>query len=204
MPTGYTAALYEGEPQTFEQFALTCARNFGALIEMRDSGLDAEIPDAFEPSPYHAEQLRKATARLAELEAMSVIDCAHSARLAFEGWQKAQADRKADDTGRIERYQAMLAQVLQWTPPTDEHTGLRDFMVQQLEESIRFDAPLRDGWDPAPPKEGIAWRESQIAKALRDISYNAEQLAADRERATERTAWLRELRRSLHRESVSA
>lgn len=36
MPTGYTSPLYEGKEISFEQFALRCARNFGALVMMRD------------------------------------------------------------------------------------------------------------------------------------------------------------------------
>jgi hypothetical protein len=35
MPTGYTEKLME-KGQTFQQFALLCARNFGALVMMRD------------------------------------------------------------------------------------------------------------------------------------------------------------------------
>jgi hypothetical protein len=34
MPTGYTAKIYNGVPQTFEEFALDCARTFGALITL--------------------------------------------------------------------------------------------------------------------------------------------------------------------------
>ena len=34
MPTGYTAALYEGKNQTFKEFATQCARAFGACIDM--------------------------------------------------------------------------------------------------------------------------------------------------------------------------
>ena len=45
MPTGYTAGILEGE--TFEQYALQCAKAFGALVMMRDEPSDAPIPDQF-------------------------------------------------------------------------------------------------------------------------------------------------------------
>jgi hypothetical protein len=32
MPTGYTAAIYEGKKVSGKDFLLTCARAFGALI----------------------------------------------------------------------------------------------------------------------------------------------------------------------------
>jgi len=44
MPTGYTAEIYEGEKEvTFEKFALTCARAFGACITIRDEPMSASI-----------------------------------------------------------------------------------------------------------------------------------------------------------------
>lgn len=45
MPTGYTAAIKYGI--TFKEFALDCARNFGACISMRDEPRETPIPDEF-------------------------------------------------------------------------------------------------------------------------------------------------------------
>jgi hypothetical protein len=56
MPTGYTAKLME-EGQSFPEFAMRCARNFGALIMMRDESLDVPIPEQFEPSDYYRKKL---------------------------------------------------------------------------------------------------------------------------------------------------
>jgi len=36
MPSGYTSDLYEGKNISFTQFALQCARAFGAAIDQRD------------------------------------------------------------------------------------------------------------------------------------------------------------------------
>ena len=55
MPTGYTAYVQEGA--TFEEFVWRCARNFGALVTMRDEPTDVPVPDAFTPSKYHLEQI---------------------------------------------------------------------------------------------------------------------------------------------------
>jgi hypothetical protein len=53
MPTGYTAPIADG--MTFEQFALGCARAFGALVTMRDEPSDAPIPERLEPdTPFVA------------------------------------------------------------------------------------------------------------------------------------------------------
>jgi hypothetical protein len=59
MPTGYTAKLYDGD-QKFQDFAMECARAFGALIEMRDEPMNAKIPETFEPSEHHVNGLERA------------------------------------------------------------------------------------------------------------------------------------------------
>ncbi len=59
MPTGYTAAVQNGTVTRFADFAMNCARAFGALVELRDE-MDAPIPDTFKPSTHHSESLKKA------------------------------------------------------------------------------------------------------------------------------------------------
>lgn len=56
MPTGLTNPIYEGrENFTFEDFAMRCARNFGAFVDLRDEPLDMEIDidKHFQPSGYY-------------------------------------------------------------------------------------------------------------------------------------------------------
>ena len=193
MPTGYTAKLYDGE-QDFEGFALTAARAFGALIEMRDTDLDAAIPDEFTPSPYHSDRLAEAHRRLEEARELTVADCTAMAEADYERWQTETKASAAETAARRARYEAMRERALAWHPPTDEHTGLRDFMVQQLEESIDFDCTT---YKSTPPTlNGREWRDRAIAKAVRDIDYHTKELEADRKRAAERTAWVRALRES--------
>ena len=50
MPTGYTAYVQDGVITEFADFAMKCARAFGALIDMRDESLDAEIRVQREPN----------------------------------------------------------------------------------------------------------------------------------------------------------
>ena len=45
MPTGYTADIQDGKITTLREYALSCARAFGALIMMRDDPHDAPIAD---------------------------------------------------------------------------------------------------------------------------------------------------------------
>lgn len=68
MPTGYTAAIKDGI--TFQEYALSCARAFGALISMREESSDAPIPDALEMSPYYQTSYDEAREALDEFSAL--------------------------------------------------------------------------------------------------------------------------------------
>ena len=62
MPTGYTSKLLENPDMTPEEFVMVIARAFGICIDMREDSLDTPIPERFEPSPYHKDELEKAIA----------------------------------------------------------------------------------------------------------------------------------------------
>ena len=195
MPTGYTSDLYDGKPQTFAEFVMQCAREMGAMITMRDESLSKPIPERFEPSSYHERELERAQARLEEVTAMSPEEANSEAAQDFHdalaGWEEGNADRKA----RQDRYEAMLAQVEAWVPPTTDHDGLKKFMRAQLEESIRFDCGYQR--DAPVEESGSEWREHHIAQAKKDIAYHAAEQLKERRRAEERTEWVRYLRESL-------
>lgn len=194
MPTGYTAALYEGEPQTFEEYALSCARNFGALILMRDDPMDAPIPEFAPDTKWHDEKIVEARATLARLETMTSDEAGLEAQAEYEKvmaeWRRANDERRA----RRVRYTTMLEKVRQWKPPTADHQGLRDFMESQLVDSIKFDCSL---WEPPMCETAAEYMVRLHARAERDIEYHAAEREAEIGRAQSRNEWVRQLRASL-------
>jgi hypothetical protein len=195
MPTGYTDTLYRGEPQTFPEFASECARNFGALIELRDSP-EAPIPESFGPTPYHRDKLEEAEQDRRRWQEMSDEQVAEDLRRT-QAEAAAHRQRIIDTaTEREARYRAMLSEVEAWTPPTSEHQGLKDFMIQQLTESISFDCSTT--YLPEPPPDDIeAWRRNRLDHAGKGIIFHAKQYAEECERADNRTAWVQALKNSL-------
>lgn len=194
MPTGYTADIDKGI--TFKQFALSCARNFGALITMRDDPHDAEIPDEFTPDTDHYDEaLAKAEARFVELASMTEAQAAEKAEAEYREGLRAAADRNAERQALRDKYEAMLLKVEQWTPPTPDHAGLKRFMREQITESIRFDCGYVTP-DPvlASPQEYIRAHKEQ---AIKDVEYYTQERQKEIERAAERTAWVKALRASL-------
>jgi hypothetical protein len=196
MPTGYTQILNDKPDTTFQEFALRCARAMGALVMMRDEPLDAPIPDDVSPvSTYYTEALQGARADYERYRAMRIDE---AERLSVEEYEQAivrHSSAVAENEAQRERYEAMLAQVRAWEPPTSDHQGFKDYMVKQLEESIQFDC----GYTlPAPVQlEPQAWLQGKIAKAIRDIEYNEQYLREDEQRSRERNAWVKALRESL-------
>lgn len=137
MPTGYTEKLYDGE-QEFEDFALRAARAFGALVEMRDSGLDATIPDEFVASAYHQEHRDEAVARRVELLALSPAAAAREAEAEADRWDAERKASAAETNARRSRYEAMRERVLAWHPPTRDGAEWRAEQIAKAERDIAY------------------------------------------------------------------
>src|SRR6185295_16376160 len=188
MPTGYTDAIKDGID--FRTFAMNCARAFGACVILRDeTGGGEKIPEAFEPSDYHVKALTESRKELAELEALDDAACE---RRASASW-KAAEDRRQENIRKTAelrvKYEAMLACVNGWTPPTPEHIGLRDFMRSQIAESIDFDC--RPLWPDEEPKiSGAEWRTRELKNIRRSIAYHEAENAKEIERTNQRNAWI--------------
>lgn len=194
MPTGYTSDIYDGKAVTFEEFALGCARAFGALVTMRDDPRDAEIPQEFAPSLYHARAAGDARRRLDEVLAWDEADAQDAADTAhLEAVQHAAEVTKRNSELR-ERYEAMLVMVNAWEPPTEDHVEFKKFMADQLQSSIDGDTYTVSVPDPVTPEQYVI---DQTERAKRDIAYHEAEQAKEYERAEQRTAWVKALRASL-------
>ena len=194
MPTGYTDCIARGA--TFEEFVWGCARAFGALVSMRDDPSDASIPEKLEPSTYHQEQVAVARKELDRLNALAdePADAEAEAKATFDRQMVAWEDDRATETVLQERYEALLEQAKAWQPPSPEHQGLKDFMVEQLQRSIEFDHKVTF---PPVLLSGLDYLLEAYAKALKDVIYHIREDAAEERRVTKRNRWLQQLRESV-------
>jgi hypothetical protein len=195
--TGYVHNMID-KAQTFEQFACSCARAFGPLIEMRDDSMDAPIPERIEPSDYDAKAMEKENAEHARLSAMTTDQ-----QLAFgESLKVAEIDRhvksRADMQADIDKCRTMLAEVGRWEPPTKDHVGLKKFMREQLEQSIGRDDAILDKWiAESRARPAMEYFEQALQSASRGIEYHTREHEKEVALATSRTDWLVQLRKSL-------
>jgi len=196
MPTGYTASVQDGTITEFKSFAWTCARAFGALINMRDDPMDAAIDLEQKPSTFYAEKMVEAEKLVAELVGLSSAECEARAH----GEAAAQLEQHAVEVERARvkrnRYQSMLDKVNSWVPPTADHINLKKFMVEQLEQSIAFDCKVYTPSSPCP-RTWEAWRSARLVEANKAIQHYAEENRKELERTASRNAWLRALNESL-------
>jgi hypothetical protein len=196
MPSGYTADIKDGI--SFKTFALNCARAFGACVELRDEpGGGDRIPESFAPSDYHTKALDKARADLAALGAMTPAELERGAAKAYDDAETNRTMQLREIAGQRAAYEAMLAKVQAWVPPTEEHKGMQQFMAKQITESIRFDCGGDYYATPTVRLTGPGWAEKRRAALARDLDYHAEKHAEEVKRAESRTAWVAALRASL-------
>ncbi len=194
MPTGYSAPIQNNPNYTFPDFVWDCARAFGALIMMRDEPQGAPIPEFIPEDNYHTKRLQEATQQLKtamgrSLEEWGVIWNEHNAAASEQ-------HRKLVEQTAVtrNRYEAMLAQVKAWAPPSNEHVELKNFMVQQIESSIQFDC-----WFPEPART-LPLREfitSEIDRMRDLVERYTQEAEKERERNEARNRWIRVLRESV-------
>lgn len=195
MPTGYTSIIYHGEEVSGSKFILHCARAFGATIDMRDEPFDKEIPK-FEPNDYSLRGLSKAKKEKEEVESISLEklekEIEESYILDLERYYN--RIKEIDETEA--RYLKVLSEVKAWNPPTEDHIALKNYAVNQIEESIKADCNRTYAMFPSrrSPEE---YRTALIERAERDILYYEKEWQAELERVNSRNKWVDELKSSL-------
>lgn len=191
MPTGYTAMISEGA--TFERFALSCARQFGALIMMRDEPYDAEIPE-FQPTDYHTKQLEADNERLTWLKSLTAAQVQDQCEKAHNEEVERIHKMNAEKDITLAKYEEMLEKVNAWVPPTEDHLGLKEFMVKQITESIYFDCSNYDFPKRITPDD---WRIRELKKVMDSITYHTVEHEKDVQRTNSRNEWVKKLKLSL-------
>lgn len=183
--------------QTFQDFVMQCARAMGACVLMRDDPMDAPIPERFEPSDYNVKRLAEAKAELARLQAMT-----NDEKIAFGESKKAESVASSEkwlakEIEQNKRLEEMEAAVNKWTPPTTDHTGLKDFMLQQIGVSKNSTDYIEKSMAETRSKSPMDFYREAVASATRDIEYNAKGHREELDRANSRTEWVRQLRESI-------
>jgi hypothetical protein len=191
MPTGYTTDIYNGKEVTFKDFALNCARAFGACVMQRDDPA-GEKPKIQPEESYHTKALKK----LSTFKKPS--------KKQFETFIKRSiADNKEiiNKNKALEKaYSEMIEKAAKWTPPTTEHEALKDFMIKQLVESKQWDCGL-DHYENQLVSLSAMTYNDYIEKKRKEYTFNCkyheEHLIKEIDLIKQRNKWIEDLYNSL-------
>ena len=196
MPTGYTDCIKDDI--SLRDFILRCSRAMGALIMMRDESTDTPIPERFEPSDYHAKKLVSLEKELADLKSMEITAADAAATKEYEEDVSNNEKYIRQNLLLKGRYSKMLSAVKSWEPPTKEHFGLKSFMQEQIESSIKFDCGTDYYSEQGFTKlTGQQWKEKRLKELLKDLSYHTHENDEEVSRTEGRNLWIKQLRESL-------
>lgn len=170
MPTGYTAAIEND--QSFEDFALGCARAFGACMHQRDDN-SSDRPKLREEDTHHKAKLVEAYNELERLEKMSGDE-----RIQYgEQLRKDKVDRTQEYFNKKvvlrAKYESMLAKVFGWNPPSPRHQELKNFMIEQIRNSIDFDCNTKYDMEELSRLAQVS-PHSMYEQALKDAKWSYE------------------------------
>ena len=194
MPTGYTAELCEKE-QSFALFALGCARAFGACIEQRESPQN-ELPKVPEENSYHETEHQAAVAEVARLESMPVVD---RIALGKKKRQKEIADCNASIKRKTvvrNRILKMIDAVNQWQPPSPDHVGFKEFMLEQLGTTLNHDGDVeyyKRELNKAKNSTPMSYYDDKVESAKWSVKYHKENMEKEVDRNNGRKEWINAL-----------
>jgi hypothetical protein len=83
---------------------------------------------------------------------------------------------------------------MSWKPPTPEHTGLKDFMLSQIKDSIKWlgePRPYPVMMDPAE------YRAGEVRDAADEVDRITKNLLEEEQNVTATNKWIKDLEASL-------
>jgi hypothetical protein len=196
--TGYTYDLVE-KNLSFKEFVLRCARAIGYLIEMRDDPMDAPIPEEFEPDSFYLDRMYDAEQDLRYYESMTEAEkIAEGKRIQareLNGYVESLEKAEKEDTILKE----MLDKVRAWNPPTSEHEGLKNFMIEQLACSMHdSNAQSYKNWiKQTKSKNPESYIDELIERSRENVPYYKKLYDKEVEQTAKKNAWIKALRDSL-------
>lgn len=195
MPTGYTAELCE-KGQSFEEFIWRCARAFGACIMMRDDPLDKLPSLSPENDSFYAKEVQKYKNEVVRLGQMSDSELEtlglETLKTEIASYEESSL---AHDLEQL-RLREMLTKVEAWNPPTEDHTKLKEFMIEQIKTS-QSDYSYQDSIVKLKAKTPKQRGMELLVHAREMVERYSEELRKEIERNKDRLSWLTALHESV-------
>lgn len=207
MPTAYGATAID-KKMGLRNYALMCTRAIDVCASLRDEPLSTPIPEKFEAKNdvnlvYHTKILAEDRQELERLLAMTEHE-----KIVF-GQASLVKDRKErqdllDETLKTNLYFTTLkTEAETWEPPTEKHTGLKKFMLEQIVLNIDSTDYQEKELAKALSATAMDYYDEAVHTAQYGIGYHQDRLKEkiERNNTTDyRNEWLKDLRDSLPKE----
>ena len=199
MPSGYTEGVASGKVTEFKEYALLCARAFGACLSLRDEPLSSEIPE-FKVSDHYLRRIKEAEEKIASLLSMTQQDKEENFNKYVSDIVKSAEEKLSERTEIKQRYEKMLEQARNFYPPSPEHYHYKSFMIEQLEQSIVWDCSDDYYLSQVAEIKSLSleqWFYLQLDTAQSDLDYYKEQWQEEQDRVDHNNRWVKQLKESL-------
>ena len=195
MPTGYTAKVQTGEVVTLKEYALQCARAFGACVEFRDEPMDKPIPETFKIDQWYLNSLEDAENDLTIALSYTLKDAEALCEREYDEELAQHKARQSTKEKERKNYQNMLDKTRDWRI-SPELEGLKVFMISQLENSIQWDCSTYEGDEPVK-KDAYEWLKEKKSIAEDRLQSAKDSVIAEQRKLDSSNKWLKSLRDSL-------
>lgn len=199
MPSGYTEPVASGKIIEFKEYALLCARAFGACISLRDEPLGLEIPE-FKVNDYYLKRMQETEEEVASLLSMTQEDKEINFNKYVSDALKSAEEKLSEQTEIKQRYEKMLEQARHFDPPSPEHYNYKSFMIEQLKQSIEWDCSDDYYLGQIIEIKSLSlelWFKLQLYTAQSDLDYYKEQWQEEQDRVDKNNLWVKQLKESL-------
>lgn len=186
--SGYTAFIDEKDV-SLKEFVFICSHAFF----YDSSGTD--LPKEEKVSDYHIKKIQEITSELKKIKNMSVHDAEKESQKEYTQREKYIKKYVSDKQRLYNKYQSMLKKVKNWVIPSSEYIALKKFMIEQLEESIKFDCSNYVS-ESNSLLSGKAWIDSKNKDLRKNLKYHKEEYKKESDRIIDKNTWIRVLRES--------
>lgn len=196
MPSGITAAIYDGSDTTLRGYLMQIGRGMGFAVMQRDDDPREPVKPVEPQTGYYERELTRSRERLAELEAMTPRTARVAAREAADAARSAWADRRDHKLALRGRYEEMIRQVEAWEPEPliATETQIKEEALKYLRESIEFDCGKPGEEMRYYPKPQTLtpddWLKREIEATRAAIDRHEQSIREERTRTAERNRYI--------------
>lgn len=200
MPSYYTVDIYEGKNVSFQDFALKCARQFGAFVHMNEEDPDSPLTRPT-VSDYYKNSLRETENEFALFLKASREQREKMFEIEMEKELKHYKEKIEEEKELEEKYQNLLEQAKAYKPPTKEFNNYKDYMLNQLNQAIKFDCS-NEQWYLAQIASVEAetfdiWEQEKMDLYNSKITYYKESYKKEMNSVSKKNQWIDLLYESL-------